>query len=110
MVLDGVKVVWSLWELTGSEHYEFGSGHCGLRWHHVSSFSKIKRKKGLDSMHYVIRRMPEGLASRAQKMACIAVSHFLPFPSHIFIIASLTSRWRHSTILFACELYGEMQM
>jgi hypothetical protein len=47
----------------GSEHYEFGSGHCRLQWHHVSSFGKIKWKKGLDSMRYVIRGMPEGLVS-----------------------------------------------
>jgi hypothetical protein len=51
-------------ELTGLEHYEFGSGHCRLRWHHVSSFSKIKQKERLNSMRYVIRGMPEGLVSR----------------------------------------------
>jgi hypothetical protein len=63
MVSDGVKIFWSILELMGSERYEFGSGHCRLQWHHVSSFSKIKQKKGLDSMCDVIRRMPEGLVS-----------------------------------------------
>jgi hypothetical protein len=62
-VSDGVKVFWSLLELTGSERYKFGGGHCRLQQNHVSSFGKIKWKKGLDSMRYVIRRMPEGLVS-----------------------------------------------
>jgi hypothetical protein len=63
VVLDGVKVFWSFLELSGSEHYEFGGGHCRLRRNHVSSFGKIKWKERLDSMRYVIREMPEGLVS-----------------------------------------------
>jgi hypothetical protein len=62
-VLDGVKVFWSFLELVGLERYEFGGGHCRLQRHHVSSFGKIKRKERLDSMRYVIRRMPEGFVS-----------------------------------------------
>jgi hypothetical protein len=64
MVPDGVKVFWSFLELTGLERYEFGGGHCRLQWNHVSSFSKVKWKKGLNSMRYVICRMPKGLVSR----------------------------------------------
>jgi hypothetical protein len=41
-VPDGVKVFRSFLELTGSEHYEFGGGHCGLQRNHVSSFSEVK--------------------------------------------------------------------
>jgi hypothetical protein len=50
-VPDGVKVFWSFLELSGSERYEFGGGHCRLRRNHVSSFGKIKWKERLDSMH-----------------------------------------------------------
>jgi hypothetical protein len=62
-VPDGVNVFWLLLELSGSERHEFGSGHCRLRRNHVSSFHKVKRKKGLDSVCYVIRGMPKGLVS-----------------------------------------------
>jgi hypothetical protein len=50
-------------ELSCSERYEFSGRHCRLRWNHVSNFSKIKQKKRLDSMCYVIRGMPEGFVS-----------------------------------------------
>jgi hypothetical protein len=33
VVLDGVKVFWSLLELEGLECYEFGGGHFGVMFH-----------------------------------------------------------------------------
>jgi hypothetical protein len=35
-VPDGVKVFQPFLELTGSECYEFGGGHCRLWWYYVS--------------------------------------------------------------------------
>jgi hypothetical protein len=109
-VPDGVKVFWSLLELSCSEHYEFSSGHCRLWRNHVSSFGKVKREKGLDSMRYVICGMPEGLMSSdpfrpEDGMRCCRP---LPFLSVTYF--HNRSRWRRSTIPFTCELYGEMQM
>jgi hypothetical protein len=57
------KVFQSLLELTGSEHYKFGGGHCGLQWNHVSSFREVKQQKGLNPMGYIICGMPKGLVS-----------------------------------------------
>jgi hypothetical protein len=113
LVPDIVKVFWSLSELTGLEHYEFGGGHCGLWRNHVGGFRDVEWQKGLNPVGYIIHGMPEGLVSSDPLHPEDGVHNGWPFSFFSvapFIIASQMSRWWHSTILFACELYSEMQM
>jgi hypothetical protein len=46
-VLDGVKILWSPLESSGSEHYKFGGHHSRLQWNHVHCFSEVKQKDGV---------------------------------------------------------------